>query len=128
MPVKSYVEFLSPGTVMANASSREVTSRDPLAVDLPRGAYAFRFYDIVEGEIDGTPVRSERVDRSKTYYPGGEIRSLEECRARSRASSILVMNMESNRWSHVIFGAGDMWAQPYDPEKDEVIPRKEQGQ
>jgi len=104
---KTYVEFKFAGIMFADVMTREVTERDPDKVEIPDGAFAFTFYDQLQGVVkDGDqeiPVSSGPVNRSKgVYYIGGQILTKDEVIAQVPDSDTLVRNMEGNDWDRVI--------------------------
>ena len=71
---KTFVEFLYNGDYEGNrAKEQEVPSRNLHLVDVPSGAYGFRFFDV--DEVDGEP---RATDVSGAVYAGGELIHLEE--------------------------------------------------
>lgn len=102
MPTKTYVEFSYPGFFFSEYGVKEVLSRDVTELEIPESAFAFRFFDIVEGEVDGTPVKSGRLNVSALHYYGGRFMSLEEVAAEVPDSDILQDNMRINDWAQVI--------------------------
>jgi hypothetical protein len=106
---KTYVTFFYRGLFVDDTSSRPADSRDPHRVDVPDGAFAFQFFDRVEGEADGVPVRSGALDRSPMYYVGAKVHTLDEVRATVPDSRILVSNMEGNGWDRVIQTRAGNW-------------------
>ena len=49
---------------------REVEDREVDALEIPLGVCAFYFFDLISGTVDGVPVSSEELNRSKTYIVG----------------------------------------------------------
>lgn len=118
---RRFVEFMYAGSFTADYSSKEVDHADPAQVSVPKGAYAFRFYDIREIVEGGVTLKSGRLNQSKTFYPGGSLKTLAEVRLMPD-SRILVSNMECNGWPAVVFNRFGSWPQPFDPNRDAIIP------
>lgn len=95
----------------------------PDEVKLPDGVYAFQFVEKVTraGRLEDGEV-IEKVtwqDASKTFFPGGVVRTREQI-ANTKDNEILLSNMRCNKWKYVVYA----WPQivlPFDPDKDEVI-------
>lgn len=128
---KHFVTFFSPGTFVAETSTKEVESWD---VDAARkmaegieeryGAvpYGFQFTTRSRGPDD---LDSKVSARSPMYYlPHCKVQSLEYLEARNRPDErILVRNMKSNGWDRVVTTAkGWKWTQPLEPH-DVVLER-----
>lgn len=106
---KHFVTFFSPGTFIAETSSREVESWDvKAATDLARtikeryGAtpYGFQFTTRERGADD---FNSRETERSPMYYLGGTILTLQDVKDRNDPKdSILISNMEYNGWERII--------------------------
>lgn len=117
-----YVTFLSPGSIVAAQWTKDVESLDPYAVDWPDRAYAFTMHtreDVVDGDTryKGTPTRVGPV----YYHPDSKVETLEEVRINPNAGSILISNMECNRWDRVVWSRWGNWPQPFEVEKAVVL-------
>ncbi len=98
--LKQYVEFFFPGSFVSETSAQEVANRTD-AVELPRGAYGYRFFAQQEVEQDGEVLKGERKDIGPmTYY--GEVLTLEDVQALPGDYRILASNMKCNGWSRVV--------------------------
>ena len=62
--LKHYVEFSYPGAFFSEYSSEEIAERKAELVKVPEGAFAYRFYDREEGEVDGETLCGERKNYS----------------------------------------------------------------
>ncbi len=124
---KYFVTFYSPGTFVAETSTRSVDEWDVAAarelaneISERYGAtpYAFRFTTRSRGPED---LDSKQTKASPTYYLGGVVRTIEEVRAAGLPEErILLSNMESNRWDRIVTTTeGWMWTQPLEP--DDVV-------
>jgi len=124
---KHFVTFFSPGTFVAETSTKEIPSWDvDLAVAMStdirerHGArpYGFRFTTRAraEGELD-----SKVVATSPMHYIGGKVETREEVEARNDpAEDILRSNMRINRYDRIWRStAGYQWTQPL--EADDVV-------
>ena len=101
-----YVEFAYHGVIVSDMSSKEVKSRDIKALEIPEGAYAFRFYTILETDVKRgnklVTTSSSRLDVSPWYYPGGEVLCLGDVQARYPDQNILMQNMRGNSIKQVV--------------------------
>ena len=105
---RTYIEIFYPGIVFSGAETRIVKDRnvtDALSA-LPRGAFAFRFYDQVSREtiVDKkiTVAYGDRKNVSGMYYPDGELFTLEQIEAFGEEYEILADNMRINDWPIVV--------------------------
>lgn len=106
---KHFVVFLSPGTFVDEESMREIDSWDTaMAMEMAGGVlerhgatpYGFRFITRARGPED---LDSMVVARSRTYFLGGKVETLEEVEARNDpAERILRLNMKTNGFSIVV--------------------------
>jgi hypothetical protein len=97
---KHYVEFTYAGSFFSEMSSRSVESRDPSKVVMPSGAYAFRFYDQEEVELNGDTLVGTPKNLSPRYIRGEKV-TLEQAE-RLPNSDTLVSNMNGNGWGYVV--------------------------
>lgn len=97
---KHYVEFCYPGLLFSDSSTQEIKSRDA-KFKVPKNSHAYRFFDRVETEVGGEKLVGQPKNHSKFYYVGGVIKSQEDIR-REKPGSILLSNMEINRYKNVI--------------------------
>ena len=106
---KHFVVFLSPGTFVHEESTKEIDSWDvEQAKKMARkiierhNATPFGFYFITRTRGDND-LDSKISDESPMYYLGGKVETLEEVKARAiKDDSILIGNMECNRWDRII--------------------------
>jgi len=101
MTTKTYIEFRYPGLIFSNTESVEIKHRNPDDVDVPAGAYAFRFFDKTEVEIDGETLIGEPKNHSGICFVEGKIETIDQV-AVSDPGSILLQNMRVNKWASVI--------------------------
>jgi hypothetical protein len=106
---KHFVIFFSPGAIVSEKTKKDIDCWDVgKAVQMARsikerhGAtpYGFQFTtrERMDNELD-----SKEVDRSGTYFLGGEVLTLEDIKKRNDPKdSILISNMEVNGWDRVI--------------------------
>jgi pantothenate kinase len=103
---KTYVEFLYPGIMVSETSSKEVKSRDISEIEIPGGAYALKFYDIEYNEvnIDNKVFKDEtkRCRETGWQYLGGEVLSLADVKKKMPTEKILISNMEGNKIKKVV--------------------------
>ena len=122
-----FVEFLSPGTFVAESSTVQLASWDiEAAKQLARGIkerhgatpYGFRFLTRERGPAD---LDSHIAHRSHMYYLGGRVETLADVEARNDPKeSILRSNMRGNGYERIIINENSWrWTQPLD--KDDVV-------
>ena len=117
---KHFVTFYSPGTFMAEATTKEIASWDikkaqrmAKSITERYGArpYAFRFTTRVRGPKD---FESKQKKQSHLYYIGCKVETLAEVKARNDPKeAILISNMEGNKWDKIVRTVeGWRWTQP----------------
>jgi len=124
---KHFVIFFSPGTFVAEQSSKPIDSWDiAKAVEMSKdikeryGAtpygFCFTTRERKDDELD-----SHEVERSGTYYLGGKILTIEDVKSRNDPKDhILISNMESNGWDKIVVNDNSWrWTQPL--EKTDTI-------
>ena len=118
-----FVTFYSPGTFVAEISTRPIAAWDvELAKQMARDIkeryeakpYGFRFTTRSRGEDD---LDSSVTAESNLYYLGGKVETLAEVKARATADDrILISNMECNGWDRIITNNNSWrWTQPLEP-------------
>jgi hypothetical protein len=101
--LKHYVEYLYPGFVMCETSTREIPERTVDAcLPLPRGAFGLRFFSRQESEIEGELLIGNRKDLSPCTFFGRAL-TLEEVKAGAIPGDnhILIQNMQGNKFNRV---------------------------
>lgn len=98
---KTYVEFFYPGAFVSTTGSLEVTDRDG-DFDIPKWAYAWRYYDKEKIVRNGKTYKSGRLNISGLVYPEGEVLSADDVRQYLPNNHILLCNMKTNGWRNVI--------------------------
>lgn len=105
---KHFVEFLSPGTLFSEVTSKEIEKWDvPTAIEMAKGIterygakpYGFRFLTRARGVTD---LDSKVTETSPIYYLGGRIMTLDEVKKEMPGEKILISNMECNDIKRVI--------------------------
>lgn len=126
MIIEPRIEFIYPGSLFSEESSAVIDHRDPARVKIEDGAFAFRFYDLktLAGTLeDGSPIsKSERINISKTYYPGGEVFTADDV-ARLEPKEdyrILLSNMRGNGYGLVVRTRRGNF-QPFDEKNDSLV-------
>jgi hypothetical protein len=120
MVQKHFVTFYSPGTFVAEESTKSIDAWDvekakkmARSVKERYGAvpYGFRFTTRSRGPKD---LDSHVTASSPFYWLGGKVETLEELKARAtKADEILVSNMEGNGWPRIITNNNSWrWTQP----------------
>ena len=124
---KDFVTFYSPGTFVAEMTTRQVPSWNiPKALKLMEdvkerhGAvpYGFRFTTKKRGLRDFEP---KEIARSGMYYVNCRVQTLSELEKRCEPSeSTLLENMRRNGWDTIVTSkTGWAWSQPL--RKDDVV-------
>ena len=117
---RHFVTFYSPGTFVAESTTKEITAWDTvLAIELAAGiverygARPFGFRFTTRGREDDD-FDSKETAKSGMYYLGGTVQTLTELEAKNDPSeSILLSNMRANGWDKVIVSSkGWRWSQP----------------
>lgn len=99
MTTKTYVQFLYPGTIVAEISTHEVADRsDPI---VPDGAYGYSFFSRTEMIVNGEKLIGEVRDRSGHTYIG-EVMTAEQIERLPGDYRILLSNMRSNDWPNAV--------------------------
>lgn len=117
---KHFVTFYSPGTFVAEQTTKPIDSWDvDLAVSMSKEIkerhnalpYGFRFSTRERGEND---LDSHETKTSAMYYLGGKVYTLKQLKALNDPSNdILVSNMECNGWRRVVVNTNSWkWTQP----------------
>jgi len=117
---KHFVTFYSPGTMVAETTTKEIDSWNvDKAIEMSKdikerhGAlpYGFRFSTRERTEQD---FDSKETECSGMYYLGGEVFTLEQLIKRNDPSeSTLRRNMSMNDWDKVIINTNSWkWTQP----------------
>ena len=126
--IKHYVIFYSPGSFVAERTDKEIDSWDvekakEMATEIKErhGArpYGFRFATRERGDND---FDSKETQRSKMYFLGGEVWTIDELKARNNPRDrILISNMENNNWPRVVINNNSWeWTQPF-MDGDEIV-------
>lgn len=124
--------FYSPGTFFAESSERPVSEWDTreaarIAATITEryGAvpYGFQFRtllvaDPVPDGLGGTMnVQPKELRKSCMYFINGRVLSLAQVKVEMPSETILIGNMEYNRWTHIVTGPlngkGWRWTQPF---------------
>ena len=117
---QDFVRFFSPGTFVAESTTKEIASWNvsralEMMADIEEryGArpYGFQFFTKKRGWRDFEP---KEIDRSGMYYVNCKVETLEEIERRSEpGESTLLQNMKSNGWDKVVSSKkGWAWTQP----------------
>lgn len=118
--IKNYVTFMSPGTFVAESSTKEIDSWDTNeAVKMSKsiveryGAKPYCFYFTTRERTD-VDFDSKETKRSGLYYLGGKVKTIKELKAENNPKNkILISNMECNGWERVIETNNSyLWTQP----------------
>ena len=102
--IRHYVEFAYPGALLPDLLVKELKEGEKQNIQLPNGAYGYRFFD--EKEIPSTAnkglvLKGGRFNISPWYYKG-EKYSLDEIKEKFPDKKILISNMTYNNWNNVV--------------------------
>ncbi len=116
---QDFVRFFSPGTFVAESTTKEIASWNvtkalEMMADIEEryGArpYGFQFFTKKRGWRDFEP---KEVKRSGMYYVNCKVQTVEDIEAEGPASAILLQNMKANGWDKVVSSTkGWSWTQP----------------
>lgn len=96
---KTFVVFLSPGSLFPNEQHVEVLNRG-VKVNVPNNCFGYYFYDRAETTLDGETLYGQPKNKSgRTYI--GEVVTIEQVE-KELPQSILYSNMRSNKWDKVV--------------------------
>ena len=124
---KHFVEFFSPGTLVAESSLLPIDNWDVEkamkmadTITERHGATPYGFQFVTKAREDDE-LDSKIVKRSKTYYLGGKVFTLAEIKKKNDPDDrILISNMEGNHYPAVIINTNSWkWTQPF--EKGDVL-------
>ena len=124
---KHFVTFYSPGSFVAETSTKPIESWDvTTAVEMAKSIkerhaaipYGFRFSTRSRGEED---LDSKETCHSPMYYLGGKVETIDEVKARGDSNDrILISNMQSNGYGRVVTNINSWkWTQPLND--DDVV-------
>lgn len=115
---KHFVTFLSPGTFVAEDTTKPIKAWDPVkAVQMAGevveryGARPYGFYfttclaadPIPDGEGGTLKVEPKEVSRSGMHFLGGEVFTVDDIKGRGNPKDrVLISNMEGNGWWTVV--------------------------
>ncbi len=116
---QSYVEHFFPGVLVSETREESIEERNPEAIDVPGSAFAFRFYDKTELQLDGEKLDGDRRNTSGMFYPEGEVINADEILDNpDQYDDTLVANVRTNGYDVVKTRSGNY--QPFEDE-DELI-------
>lgn len=95
---KKYVEYLYPGLIVSETSSKEIEHADPTKVEVPDYSVGFRFYE-QEFVIDGSEQFVGKIKNRSNWYFIGKKLTIDEVKKQFEGVSqydILIRNLEIN--------------------------------
>lgn len=125
---KHFVKFFSPGTFVAEETTKPIESWDvDKAVEMSKdikeryGAVPYGFCFVTRQRKDDE-LDSEEVARSGMYYLGGEVFTVEDIEQRNDPDEkILLSNMKGNGWDKIVVNTNSWkWTQPLN-KNDQVL-------
>jgi len=121
---KYFVEYLSPGLIVAEDWRKEIDSLEPHTIKWPANAYCFRLFER-EDVIDEDKIYEgkERQVGPTYYHPKSKIETLAEVEKNPQASSTLISNMRCNKRDKIVWSRWGNWPQPFNPKEDCVLSR-----
>lgn len=125
---KHFVTFYSPGTFVAEQTTRPIEDWDvDVALEMAHDIlgrrratpYGFRF--TTRGRNDDE-LDSKVIKTSQFYFLGGEIKTIDDIKEENNPDSqILLRNMEVNKWDRIVVNNNSWkWTQPLN-EEDVVL-------
>lgn len=126
--IKHCVCFMSPGTIVAETTSKiikkwDITQAVEMAKDIKErhGAIPYGFYFKTKGRKEGE-LDSKVIAESGMYYLGGEVKTLSQIQAENDPENkILISNMECNGYERIVINNNSYtWTQPL-KEDDKVL-------
>jgi len=103
---KSFVTFYYNGGLFEGERTYEAQSRDPECIKVPKGAFAFQFFDraVATPNIDGKSIEmsSKPFNLSPKYYYGGRVLTIKDVEKEIPDNETLISNMRGNGWKTVI--------------------------
>lgn len=117
---KHYVTFMSPGTFVAETTTKEIESWDvELAISMAENikerynAVPYGFYFTTRERLE-EDFDSKQVAESNMYYLGGTVYTLKQIKDRNNPNdSTLIRNMEINKYKKVVENNNSWkWTQP----------------
>lgn len=104
--LRHYVEFFYPGSFVAETEVEEVKSKDATKIQVPDGSYGFRFFDRQEITAENEKHEPETLYGKPKNYSGvfyfGRIMTLDDVKREMPDATILIGNMETNKWDKVV--------------------------
>ncbi len=97
----TYIEFLFPGSFVSESSVKEVANRS-VPKKIPKGAFAYSFYDMEKTIVGEEEFWGKTKNHSGKYYPEAEIFNLKQVKANFPESTIIISNMECNKWKYIV--------------------------
>jgi hypothetical protein len=120
---KNFVTFLSPGTFMAESTTKEIEDWDvekakKMAKRIVEryGAKPYGFY-FTTREREEKDFDSKETKKSGLYYLKARVLTLDDLKDRNNPDDrTLICNMESNKWEKIVENCnGYKWTQPLEP-------------
>jgi len=124
---KHFVSFFSPGTFVAEQTTKPIDSWDvDRAIEMSKkikeryGALPYGF-SFSTRERNDDELDSHEIKRSNFFFLGGEIWTLKDLKKKNNPKDkTLIRNMEGNDWDKVVINNNSWsWTQPL--EKDDVV-------
>lgn len=117
--LKHYIQMLTHGLIVPEEEHKEISERTLHNLNLPATVFGFRFYSREVQEVNGEILKGEMKDFSPLYYVNGTVYTAEEAAQHYASDSILMQNVRSNHYTHIItFPSAGTYA--FYPDKGEV--------
>jgi hypothetical protein len=117
---KTYVRFFYRGTIVSETTVTEVKERNPKALELPEGAYAFLYYDKTDVHDGDEIFEGKAENHSPTYWPGGEIFTVDDVQKLPGNNRILIQNMVYNNYDRMVRSCKGNF-QPFEEGEDVIL-------
>ena len=99
--LKHYVEFLYLGIMFENTGVKKIKVRDSSKVTVPKDAYGYRFFDILESRCGNETLKGNPKNYSGAHY-FGKVMTLDDVKREVPDSNSLQKNMINNNYDRVV--------------------------
>jgi hypothetical protein len=100
--LQHYIQWMYPGSFVAETNSFLVDQRDVLQSEVPRGAVGYRFFSREEVVLDGETLIGKAKNYSGWRYFGVEVPAEEVLALKGDDLRILRENVRCNGWKRLV--------------------------
>lgn len=97
---QTYIEYMYVN-IFPESASEKVSDRT-VPKELPKRAFAFRFFEKTEMQANGETLIGQPKNYSGWHYENGEVLTVNEVKKKYPDKNILISNMENNNIEKVI--------------------------